>query len=365
MPEFEDALNEVSVESRLDELERQKFALQQQLEKEKKSSSVFKKQLQEKQTEVQRALTELSLYQADHSDRPEWMKRPKKERGRQHHGTIVSHLSDTHYGERVVASEIGGYNSYDMEVAEIRTRRFFERTIKVARNYLAGVKYDGAVLPLGGDLVSGDIHEELKETNELSVFRVVETVIPWLAAGVQMFQEEFGRVHVVSAPGNHGRNSKTPRHKKRSENNADTHLAHMLAREFREVEDVTFDIPDSPDVDFDLYGYRFSVEHGDNLKFNGTSEIGSLGPVKRGTLRKTKKRQEMGSPFKYLLLGHFHQYIPAYTQGFVVNGSLKGYDEYASNGQFAPEPAQQSLMVVTPEHGVTIAAPIFVQKGRK
>jgi hypothetical protein len=69
---------------------------------------------------------------------------------------LVAFFSDAHFGEVVQPGELGGYNAYDLAIAEKRTRMFFERTITVARHYLAGVEYDGIVLPLGGDLVSGD-----------------------------------------------------------------------------------------------------------------------------------------------------------------------------------------------------------------
>jgi hypothetical protein len=42
-----------------------------------------------------------------------------------------------------------------------------------------------------------------------------------------------------------------------------------------------------------------------------------------------------------------------------VNGSLKGYDEYASVNNFPPERAQQAAWLTTPEHGVTLQFPIF------
>ena len=42
---------------------------------------------------------------------------------------------------------------------------------------------------------------------------------------------EFGAVHVVSAPGNHGRNSKKPRSKRRSANNADTLIEILMHRD--------------------------------------------------------------------------------------------------------------------------------------
>lgn len=362
--DFGKALEELGEKATQEQLREQNFRLREAGTKLKKDRDAVAAQLRESTAEADELATELSLYRRDFGDRPAWLGEVRD--GEHHQGTLVAMFSDAHYGEVVQPGELGGYNAYNLEIAEKRTQRFFERTIRVARNYLAGVEYDGIVLALGGDMVSGDIHDELVETNEQSTLRTVETCLPWLQAGVEMFAEEFGKVHVVSAPGNHGRNSKKPRHKKRSENNADTHIARLLAinlagpEEGRSPDDpITFDIPESADVDFTVYGSVFSMEHGDNLRFNGTSEIGSFGPVKRGNLRKTKKRQEMGRPFRYGLYGHFHQYVPAYSQGLIMNGSLKGYDEYASDGQFAPEPSQQALMVVTPEHGITVQAPVI------
>jgi hypothetical protein len=308
--------------------------------------------------ERDRALAELDVLAQASRQTPEWGQVRKD--ATNHYGSLLALFSDLHASEMVNPLEINDYNKYDLLIAEMRTMRFFTRTIKVARNYLAGVEYDGIYLALLGDLVSGDIHEELVETNECSTYEAVYTVVPWLVKGIEMFAEEFGKVHVVSAPGNHGRNSKKPRHKKRSENNADTLIAKLVARDMRSADNITFDIPKSSDVGWNIYGYEFTGEHGDNLRFPGTSEIGALGPVKRGTGRMSRQMQELGQPFKYSTLGHFHQFIPAYTQGFIMNGSIKGYDEYAKDGKFAPEIAQQGLVVVTPEHGITVTAPVFV-----
>jgi hypothetical protein len=43
----------------------------------------------------------------------------------------------------------------------------------------------------------------------------------------------------------------------------------------------------------------------------------------------------------------------------VVNGTMKGYDEYAFVSNFSYEPPQQALAVVAPDKGITIQAPIF------
>lgn len=308
--------------------------------------------------EVQGAHRELDLYQHDYSERPKWMKAPRGDK--KNHATLIAFLSDTHYGERVDPAEMDGYNAYDLAIAEARTARFFERTIRIARSYFAGVEYDGIVLALGGDLVSGDIHEELVETNEISTYEAVLWAIPKLAAGIEMFAEEFGSVHIVSAPGNHGRNTKKPRAKRRSANNADTLIARLVARQFEGREGVTFDVPESFDVAFTVYGSRFSMEHGDQMRFAGTAEIGALGPVKRGTMRKKTQLSAEGKPFDYNLVGHFHQYVPAASQEFIMNGAVKGYDEFARTWHMKPEPPQQALMVCTPEFGITTQAPVLV-----
>ena len=303
----------------------------------------------------------LSLYDREWTSAPGWL---NPEDAQERHGTLVVMLSDPHWGEVVDPREMNDYNAYNLAIADGRMKRFFERTILVARSYLAGVLYDGIILALGGDLVSGDIHEELTETNECTTNESVEWAVPRLKAGLETWAEEFGQVHVVSAPGNHGRRTAKPRHKKRSADNADTHIARLLAGSFPEGGPITFNIPRSMDAEFVVYGRRFSVEHGDAFK-GGDGQVGAYGPAKRGTMRKLTQAQAEGKPLDYLLVGHFHQYIPAASQQFVMNGSVKGYDEYARTWHFKPEPAQQALMVCTPEHGITVQAPVLVQSRSK
>lgn len=301
---------------------------------------------------LERALAEARVL----TPQPGWLRPAKRSKADDHHATLVAMLSDIHGGERVVADEMQGYNAYDLAICEARLKRYFEKAIMLSRDYIAGVKFDGLVLALGGDQSSGTIHDELAETNELSTFETVLWLAPRIVSGLEMWAEEYEAVHVVSVPGNHGRDSKAPRFKGRSAHNADTMLAKMVAYYFGSANrssNVTFDIPDAFDAEFRVYETTFALEHGDNLRFSGVSEIGALGPVKRGTLRKSRQHQQEGRRMDVNLVGHFHQYVPASSQGFLMNGSVKGYDEYARGWHLTPEPPQQALMVVTPEHGVT------------
>lgn len=298
---------------------------------------------------------------------PDWLKpRKRSTKAERALATLVPFLSDLHAGEVVRPEEMSGFNAYNLRIADLRLQRFFDNAIYASREYFGGLEYEGIVLPLGGDLISGSIHDELRDTDELSVLDSTLWVAPRLVAGLEKWAEVFPRVHVVSVPGNHGRDGKLPRYKGRSAHNADTHIARMVAMFWAQKNaapgSVTFDIPESYDAQFIIHRTRFSLEHGEEFQKNnpGTAEIGMLGPAKRGHLRKSRALTAEGRPFDIVLLAHFHQLVYAPFQGFVANGSVKGYDEYAKGMSLKPEPPQQALFVVDPEHGPTLHAPIHV-----
>jgi len=59
-------------------------------------------------------------------------------------------------------------------------------------------------------------------------------------------------------------------------------------------------------------------------------------------------------------MGHYHQYIS--LKGCIVNGSTKGYDEYAYSNRFTSERPQQALWFTHPEYGVTFQVPVVVDE---
>ena len=52
-----------------------------------------------------------------------------------------------------------------------------------------------------------------------------------------------------------------------------------------------------------------------------------LGPIMRGKFKVGRSEAEIGRPFDTLLIGHWHQALM--LKGVIVNGALKGFDEYA------------------------------------
>lgn len=290
---------------------------------------------------------------------PRWLSPAKP---KQNSATLCVMLSDTHFDEVVNPDEMDGLNAYNRAIAVMRLERWSQNVIKLARHYLAGVKYDGIVVLLGGDIFSGDIHEELAESNEDTM---IGSLLYWseqLAAALDLLGNEFGKVHVASVPGNHGRTTRKPRMKFRAKTNFDWLISKMLERHFKSDSRFTFDVPESTDVLVKIYEHGMLMTHGDQV--TGGGGIGGVyPPIMRLRARKQQRHLQVGSSFDTLFMGHWHQYIS--TPSLIINGSLKGYDEYAMISNFAFEQPQQAFAVVTPERGITIQAPIFVMDRKR
>lgn len=284
----------------------------------------------------------------------EWLT-PKKPASKSA-ATLVLMLSDLHLDEVVLPQEVDGLNAYNREIAKHRLRKTIENTLKLSRHYLAGMKYDGCVLLLGGDIFSGDIHEELAETNEDTM---LGSLLYWageIGAAVDVLADEFKRVHVAAVAGNHGRMTRKPRAKLRAKTNFDWLLAKMLERHFAGDKRISFDVPESSDVLVSIYDSHHLLTHGDQA--HGGGGIGGIyPPIMRLRARKAQRYLATGLSFDTLWLGHWHQYLP--SPSLIVNGSMKGLDEYAFVNNFGYEPPQQALAVVVPEKGITLQAPVF------
>jgi hypothetical protein len=300
-----------------------------------------------------RALSVVSAAELAELEPPKWLTPTKPKTSA---ATLVVMLSDTHFDEVVTPEEVEGLNAYNRDIATKRLHKWATNVVKISRHYLAGVNYDGCVLLLGGDIFSGDIHEELAQTNEDTMLGSLLFWSEQIAAAVDLLAGEFGKVHVASVVGNHGRMSRKPRAKLRVKTNFDWLLAKMVEKHFAKDKRVTFDIPEGTDVLVKVYGWGHLLTHGDQT--SGGGGIGGIyPPIMRLRARKAQRYLTTGENFSTLWLGHWHQYMP--SPQLVINGSLKGYDEYAFINNFTFEPPQQALAVVTPTNGITFHAPVF------
>jgi hypothetical protein len=317
------------------------------------------RQLEEAALTDERVEREILGLRGTEGDTPDWLIETQK--ARKGPGVPTLFATDWHWGERVEPSEIGGANHYNIEIAHERARALFTNAIDLLTNHMVCPEYPGIVLDLGGDMLSGDIHEELSQTNELESIPALLDLRGVLRWGITELRKRWP-VFVVGVTGNHPRLSPKPRAKRRNHTNFDWLLYKLLEGDFAEDKDVAFCIPDGPDALYQVYGHRYLLTHGDQFR-GGDGMIGALGPIIRGDHKKRSRNGQIDQGYDTLVLGHWHQLIQ--MQRLIVGGSLKGYDEYASAGNFPFEPPRQALWITHPEHGITYSIPVIVERAKR
>src|SRR6267154_4582073 len=128
---------------------------------------------------------------------PKWLTQHKKGSGTP--GAPMMNCSDWHYGEVVRKGATSGTNEFNSEIAAERIRRLFDRAVRLTKGFAfkeAGkaVEFPGIVCGLGGDMISGFIHEELEITNDRTPNQCIEELTDLIAAALIQLANEFGSV---------------------------------------------------------------------------------------------------------------------------------------------------------------------------
>ena len=326
---------------------------------EQKHHATTRRQLakaQERITELELLLNRYQVVNPADMKVPKWVKVKAKAKG--HRATALLMLSDLHLDERVDLAEMSGMNEYDRQIAERRLEHVVESTVKLTSTYVSGVKWDGIVVALNGDVLSGDIHDELARTNTAPTTSSVTHWVPRLASALRYLADEYGQVFVPCTDGNHDRTYKKIPAKQRAESSFAWVVYNWLADMLRDDERISFSITTAPGQVYPIYDTVFHQAHGDAFR-----SAGGVGGIFPSLLKHVHRLDAMwaaqGTHVDHHLFGHWHQllFLPRTT----INGSLKGYDEYARSAAFGFEPPRQALMVVTPERGVVQQMPVYAE----
>lgn len=275
--------------------------------------------------------------------------------------TPILFTSDFQWGEVINLAEMDGVNEYSPIIARKRYQRLIERTIDLSFNHMTTPEYDGIFYLRGGDSISGDIHEELRETNELSSAPAMKDMAESEIWGIEKLSEAFGKVHVISVPGNHGRTTVKSHSKHYADLNWDDVLSWSLEVHFSAKKDsrVTFFTPRSGDAYFEVAGQKVLLTHGDRIgSRGGMGFIGPVATIARG-MRKTKEQYaQVGKQIDKIFVGHFHTSLEL-EDGW-ANGALCGFGEYARDLRAKPHPPTQWLLFAHPKWGFTARWPVRV-----
>ena len=293
------------------------------------------------------------LLALDRPDREHSLPRREKRRGSREACAVIL-ASDWHIEETVEAAKVSGRNSYNIGVSHRRVGRFFS-----GAEWLLGMQRQAftirdVVLWLGGDLISGFIHEELQEGNALSPTEAILRLRDWLTDGIDRMlrDDDTRRLVIPCSYGNHGRTGPRKKVSRGAENSYEWLLYRILEKHYEGEKRVTFQVARGEHTYLDVYGHSLHFTHGDSVNYGGG--VGGITiPLNKAISGwNTVRRADLHH------IGHFHQLT--WTRDAVVNGSLIGYSPYAYHVKAHYEPPQQAFYVLDAKRGRSIAAPIWV-----
>lgn len=267
---------------------------------------------------------------------------------------LVLMISDVHMGEVIDKGQMGGRNSFDKKICADRLQRLFQGVVKMGTIHWSGPPPGVIYVILGGDLISGEIHDELAKSNDLLAIPAVRELATHIISGLDLLLQSFDcEIRVVSVPGNHGRTTRKPESKGFVVNSYDTLVAWLIESWFasQKTKRIFFSAPASGDALIDICGWNFLFTHGDRIgSRGGAGMVGPVATIARGMQRLIQDYAAEQVVVDYIVIGHFHTSVEL-EQGF-ANGCLSGPSEYSRSGRMRSSPPSQWLLSVHPVHGV-------------
>lgn len=281
-------------------------------------------------------------------DPPEWA--IERRQGPLARSLGLLHISDTHVGEVVDPNEVNGVNEYNPDVFVRRIRRLFGAAVEIMPRWAADGEFTGFVVAVNGDLVSGDIHDELRRTNALTAMEQAYLCADEVTAGLTHLSA-LGPVWAVFTPGNHGRTTEKTHSKRTSRLSYDMLVGEMVRRHFA-GSDVEVSLALGRDIEYPLFGWNVFQSHGDALGTGGGKGFaGPVLPIARGGRNVDLQAYAMEHRHHIKLTAHYHTSANP-GRGHFANGSVIGFNEFAMGIRAVAEPPQQWLLHVHERWGV-------------
>jgi hypothetical protein len=270
--------------------------------------------------------------------------------------TVIVALSDWHVEERVDPATVNGLNDYDLEVADRRIAELAERFAALLEHERQLVTVDHVVVWLGGDFLSGHIHEDTAEMAQLAPLAATRWAGERIRGFLDMVAGMARRVTVATNSGNHGRSTPKLRVGTELDHSFEQDLYLRLAAEERQA-NVQWQVGTGYLNVVDLDGFKVRFHHGHAVSYGG-----GVGGITIPT-NKAIAAWDRIDRADLTVFGHWHQFSWLRSSRYVSNGSLIGHSAYATRIKASYEPPCQAFVVV--DHGrreVTKALPLFCDR---
>lgn len=276
---------------------------------------------------------------------------PKKQEKTADDHEMLALVSDAHYPE-VVEPEATFGLKYNADICRRRLEYLREKILRYRALRAESYNVRKLTVAVLGDMLSGSIHDELEITNEKPIGPALYDMTCMLYEMGLAFAEQFPKVEFIVMPGNHPRLTKVPRFKQKWNN-----FEHVMGLFLKAMAKDQFDVVAPHDIVYrhKIFDKVIGMTHGDGVKSNSFGGIPFYGMKQRAdalqALLKSVKQQQID----LLVMGHFHQLIFQEGMGssLIINGALKGGDEYSIGTRYSSQEAVQALITLHPRHGIT------------
>lgn len=266
---------------------------------------------------------------------------------------IVLQLSDWHYEEKVDLYDVNGLNEFNIPIAKKRIIQLCNEAKRRIDMYQSFFKSDKLIIALQGDFISGGIHEELMETNQLLPADAILEVQNEILGLLDFFEQNTNLpIEVVFNAGNHGRMTKKQRIMTEMGHSLESYMYHIIEDMYKGNKRFKFHTQRGYHVILDINGCLTRFHHGHWVKYNGGVSGISL------SLNKAINNWNRSIPVKLDVLGHFH--TSTNLKNCIVNGSLIGFNAYANSIKAEYEEPSQNIFVIEGKKGVVDYARIIL-----
>jgi len=276
---------------------------------------------------------------------------------------MVAPLTDTHVGDYVTSDQMVGLNSYDIELFSRRIWGWANQVLSLAEYRRNICEIDELTVPMLGDMISGDIHDELARTNVDNCMMQMMYGAKVISQALMFLAPHFKEIKVPCVVGNHGRMTrKIPSKDKYMD--WDYMLYQWLAVFCSKQRNIKFEIPKSFAHVISVAGRDVLMMHGDSVGGGGAGAtiqraITSLRAVLQyKTQIITDDGFSVSDKFDDVLLGHFHRVdeIDIGTGSLHICGTTKGGDEFVFS---------RLHLITKPKHIVLYYHPTYGQVGKE
>ena len=263
-------------------------------------------------------------------------------------------ISDAHVGEVVDVEQTRGIAQYNFDIFRRRVQYLSDKVVDLLKNKLKGYNFEEIHVAMLGDMISGNIHEELMMTNEYTVIESVHGAAIIMAQFLADMARQFPKVVVPCVVGNHGRMMNKPSAKNRYVN-WDFVFYNMVSLLLQNQKNIEFIIPKSFYMIHKIFDFNALLMHGDYGINGGFAGIPFYG-VQRASFRLSELLNKEEELLDLIMMGHFHSLTTldrVHGGSIMMNGSIIGGTEYSVGKMFTSNQPKQMLFGVHPEKGKT------------